>query len=212
MKLNISSVASVSESQLEWIASKSIRNCHAKGLHSILFDDTPGARLRCFIAMSDHDMYNNRDGYPLSIAIHPHHCDVRLIPIFGEMCNMTPVYRYQLEDCVYYKYKYDSPITGKQGKFTRVQQWSTKGCSLYLSNKLLSHPIAMKAKEEHTVYVPEGRSAAWYVQEGDEDATYCNYCWSNTDLTKFDFSPLYQPMDVAYLKHLLRVIGVEVTQ
>lgn len=85
---------------------------------------------------------------------------------------------------------------------------SSRPCRYFtLEEEILSHPIKMAAYEEHTVYVTKGYAAAWYVQEGAENPHYDSTCWSNADLTKFDFSEYYKPMSVEYLRWLLRIIG-----
>jgi hypothetical protein len=201
------SIKSVSEKELLSIAGMSLRNCHAYGLDSVVFDNTPGARIRAFITHNRHTMGNNNGAEKLSIALHSHHCDIRLEPIFGPVFNMVP-YESSALGKFYEGWKYSSKILSGKGGFESTGE--TKRYAL-LSEKVRK-PIHMKASEQHTVYVPSYADAAWYVFEGAEDPNYDSTCWSDRDLSRFDFSGLYQSMGTTYLRELLNKMKIEVTQ
>lgn len=196
----------VERGKLESIAAMSLVNCHAVGVDSVLFDDTPGARLRAFIAQPTHDLWRNYGfhGRTLSVGLHPHHCYVVLSPIFGEIWNVTPAP--SVKGKRYAAFKFDSPINGKSGQFVPVG--SEDMTNVRLGREILQRPILMAAREIHTVYVPHGSTAAWYVREGDEDPSFSGLCWSDDDLTQFDFAPLYKPMSVDYLTGVLKMLKV----
>jgi hypothetical protein len=196
----------VDRCDLGQIAAKSLRNCHAEGLDSIMFDDTPEDRVRCFVAHESHNLYRNSAGNKLSVAFHSHHCDVKLVPIFGEVWNVSTIGANG--GLVYQAYEYHSEITNGSGSFKRAHEdldWRVR-----LVGHELTRPFQMAAKDVHTVFVPADKSAAWFVYEGAEDPDYNGLAWSNDDLGKFDFSPLYKPMSVEYLTALLGKIGAKI--
>lgn len=196
----------VGEEDLDAIAAKSFRNCHAIGVDSILFDDTPGDRLRAFVANKEHTLYANcrRTEGPLSVALHPHHCDVKLIPIFGEIYNVTP--KRTTGGRKFSGYRYQSKVTSGVGKFVRIDDVMM----VALEAERLRKPLAMSASRVHTIFIPRGQTAAWYVREGQEDQHYSGLCWSDDDLEKFDFGPFYRPMDRQYLVKTLKAMGVKI--
>jgi len=195
----------VNRLQLPWIASKSLKNCHVRGVDSVLFDDTSGARVRAFVANKDHDLWMNYgDNGPMSVAIHPHHCRVTLKRVFGNVHNVFKDHRF--DDEMLKEYKYVSPILKGTGSFKETGM--IKYCKRYIVP--IENEADLPSWRMHSVYVPGNEEAAWFVYEGVEDTEYEPYCWSNADLTKFDFSGLYQPMDVEYLKGLLKKFNVEV--
>jgi hypothetical protein len=199
----------VNEDDIEAIAAKSIINCHALGVDSILFADTPSARVRAFIANPYHTLWRNygSHGHSLSVALHPHHCDVVLKRIFGTIWNIKPVGA--IAGRRFSAHKYVSPITTGHGSFVRADPGDDiLGRLTY--TEMNHQSISMKASEEHTIYVPHGSSAAWWVCEGDDDPNYNGLCYSDDDLERFDFAPLYKPMSVDYLRGLLGQLGIQV--
>lgn len=197
----------VNEAELGAIAKRSLRNCHAMGLDSIMFDDTPEARIRCFIAAPEHDMFRNCAGSKLSVALHSHHCDVVLSPIFGDTYNISTI------GCIgrmpYKAYKYQSQVTTGKGAFARYGDGGYD-LGVRLEHTRLVRPLALNAADIHTIFVPWGKPAAWWVHEGKENPNYDGLAYSNDDLEAFDFSPLYQPMSVAYLRELLTKLPVKI--
>lgn len=78
----------VKHKDLERIAQQSLVNCHAIGLDSVMFDNTPGVRVRAFVTQENHTLYLN-DGkkYRLGLALHPHHCDLTMTHIGGSVAH-----------------------------------------------------------------------------------------------------------------------------
>lgn len=193
----------------EWVASKSIRNCHALGVDSLLFRDTPGAMIRAFVCRPEHELWLNCPTlvYPFSVGLHPHHCDVTLAPIYGNAFNVTHVLGFG--NTMLQAYQYESEITGTGGKFTRLG--FSRGFNL--QKTLIGKPIAMKAREIHTIYVPQGEGAAWYVCEGAENPNYRSITYSNANLEAETFEGMYQPMtadDVREIVNKLKALGPKV--
>lgn len=188
----------------EQLAAKSIVNCHAHGVDSLVLEH-PGlhgaprgsALARVFIAHRDHELWRNLPGENImSVGYHAHHCDLRLVPIYGCIYNLSvkpeelrisPKGRYR-------EFMYESPITAEDRQGAFVATGNRYEFAPWIHR--LSKAIDMPAKEVHTIYVPRGEEAAWYVFEGAEDDLYTPLTWSNADLEKFNFTPLYQPMTV----------------
>jgi hypothetical protein len=194
--------------ELSQIAKNSLVNCHVFGMESVMFDNTPGKRVRAFICRADHEMWRNIDSEPapLSIAIHSHHCDIELSRIFGESYNVIPVLN--PEGKLYHAFSYESAITGGGCKFVKGEANQRHYVLQYFG--LAKKPWFMAASELHTWYVPAGHTAAWLVREFREDPLYTGITWSDADLENFDASPLYKPMSVEYLKELLDKMQVSI--
>ena len=189
----------------------SLINCHAEGLHSIVFDKTSDGLKRVFVTDANHTLWRNDffyvDGFwvpkhLMSVAIHPHHCDVKLSPLRGRFVNHF--FRKSRPDgkSVYIdEYFYVSPISKNAGKFEKRQ---LQALTLEESSFVLEgDDFRMQAKDLHTVWVAPGEEAAWLVEESNEDAEYQSVCYSNDDLTNFDFSPLYKPMTEGKLDEII---------
>lgn len=202
------------------ILRKSLRNCHCYGVDSILLDDTPGARIRIFHATEFHHLWKNyfRSGEKMSVAFHPHHCDLTLWGIKGNIINIQveptggdplPWSRLSGWDIttepIFRKFEYQSKIlSGNAGfkplGFQRLKAHSTTniGPGSYLE---------MKAQDLHTIFVHRGESATWAVYEGKEDPNYQSVCYSNIELDKEAIPEvLYQPMGERYLMDSLQQI------
>lgn len=186
----------------ETILKKSLKNCHVRGLHSIMLIDSPGQTVRLYIAGRDHEMAGD------NLALHPHHCNLTLEVVRGKINNI--IYRTGRGDgYTRGKWLYQSQITtGKMG-FTLIDAADRSLC--LDSSKHLRHGdvIGMNASTIHTVKVDEGQVAAWFVYEGMEDTNYEPYCWANKDLSKFDTTGLYQKFQsMEEIRDLLQMISI----
>lgn len=199
----------LSNVDLDFVASKSLRNCHATGVDSLVFQDTPGAIIRAFVCRPEHELWMNCPSlqFPLAVALHPHHCDVILAPIYGDAYNVT--HELECVNEILQAYKYESAITGTGGKFTRLG--FSRGFKLVKS--LIDRPVSMKAREIHTIYVPKDEGAAWFVLEGAENPRYNPIAYSNHNLEGLDFSGMYQSMTAAEVEpiiHKLRAFAPQI--
>jgi len=185
----------------ETILNKSLKNCHVKGLHSIMLIDSPGQTVRLYIAERDHDMAGD------NLALHPHHCNLTLEVVRGKINNIT--YRTGKSVETRAKWLYQSQITtGKMG-FTLIDLIDRS--LIQNSSKILQQGdvIGMNASTIHTVKVNKGELAAWFVYEGMEDPNYVPYCWSNNDLANFDATGLYQKFQsMEEIRDLLQMISI----
>ena len=181
------------------VAKNSLINCHAMGLDSVVF--TPDVRM--FVARPSHELWRNAAGHKFSIGMHPHHRDITIVPIHGRLSNVEfangrlPEFR---DD--FYLYQYESAIRDGVGKLSRRHGKYDLG----LVTKRVITPRFMPATEMHTVHVPKGETAAWYIFSGKENPNYRGVLYSNRrclDLT--DFSDMYEPMSEKWLEKLLKI-------
>jgi hypothetical protein len=180
----------------------SLINCHAVGMDSIVFKES-SPMIRAFVARPDHTLWRNMPHleYSFSVAIHQHRQDITMVPIFGEICNVlfTGVSR----DKLLHAYEYDSQILGGKGGFRRVPKEVTVG----LKMEPLRFPKFMRGDIFHSVYVPQGKAAAWLICEGAPNQKYDSVCYTNdAELEQADFSALYQPMTEARLAEDIALI------
>lgn len=188
---------------LENIAANSLVNCHVKGLDSIVLDTTPGKHLRAFVATATHELWRNAIPITekLSVAVHPHHCDITLVPAFGRVYNVVQDVRG--EGTRLRKFYYKSQIKNGAGSFEDADEYRF----LHLKPLKLQKGWPMPAAQLHSIYVPKGETAAWFVYEHAEDKAYQPVCFSNDDLQLMDFSELYQPMSIKRAEEILPLIG-----
>lgn len=183
------------------ILAKSLLNCHAEGLHSVMLSFNPGAIIRLFFADTNHTLWKNTiKSTDWSIAAHPHHCNVMLVPVMGFTYNLLfsingePNLRLN-------EYLYSSKITGDKGAF---QFQRVRGLYCGGSSQLTDDGMHLKASHIHSVFVGEGKRSAWLVLEGREDKDYKPLCWTPKVPT---IEPsFYQPMTEAMLHYIERQI------
>lgn len=167
-------------------------NCHVRGLTSIVLHDEPENRVRLFIADGHHQLWRSDlpAAGPMSLAVHPHHCDVRFVGLLGNVenlvCATTPN-----PTGDWTEFEYRSAITQGTGSFTRTG--NERADMHLLKRERMADCPTLRANQLHTVFVSRGFPAAWLVIEGREDPKYSGLCWSNTEpVIDGDF---YQPLD-----------------
>lgn len=204
------------ENNLEKILERSLINCHASGLHSVMLIEKPEQTVRLFITDTVHDLWKNHpDNFHLgmSVGFHKHHCNVTLIAVHGLFYNwlVAPLGEQTSDSPGAMKldvYQYQSGITNQEITFKKlgVYYFQTISNHCYSASKEVScyESVYMKACVRHSVYVPKGSIAAWVVVEGKENPCHDDLCFSNVDLEKEDFSHLYQPMTEKGLFNLLK--------
>lgn len=193
---------------------KSLINCHCFGMDSLVIKDGPGM-VRMFIARKDHFLYRNEIGredsyYQFSVGLHRHHCDITLMPLFGNISNITFANRYTDKEQRFLRqvspFKYESPISGGHGSFQKMDGPITAA----LTYERIKGPTHMSAERAHTVHVPYGETAAWLVWEGAENPDHQSITYSDDDLTKFDFSQTNLPMTPERLTENLALLNVRI--
>ncbi len=201
----------------EEVLDKSLINCHVKGLHSIMLSNVKGKIIRMFITDRNHELYHNdpldvgefgqlKD--KLSVAFHPHHCNLTLQAIKGSFINWE-VEEKAVGDLVTNKYLYKSGIIEAESSFEykNIASLATKSINLIKTGSYRDY-VYLNSDQIHTVFVDKGRVSAWLVYEGKEDENYIPYCYSNVDLTKNDSSELYQKPTEKELKAILKSIQI----
>lgn len=184
-----------------------LRNCHTRGLDSIVLHDEPGNRVRLFIAGWAHNLWTNRNGHQYSVGIHSHHCNVRLVRLYGQVYN-------QLHGIVpaahgdFREYRYQSAITHGEGKVEPTGRRAFM--ELVNHSKAPFDAVSLQAYQLHTIFVPVNTDAAWLVIEGEEDPAYEPLFWSNADQISFD--GLYEPMAREQVAKLLGTVVDKVEQ
>lgn len=174
-------------------------NCHVMGLHSLMLQDEPGNRIRMFVATSAHALYPAPGEDDMPLAVHPHHCDVTLINLYGSPVNH--IYRRGQGPGEWAKCAYSSGVTGTPA-LTVVED----GLQMQRTDQhmLSATGTFMPASTLHAISVPASSAAAWLVLEGQEDPNYESYCYTKNP--KFDPAHLYQPMDKDEAKAVLRSV------
>lgn len=202
---------------------KSLINCHCYGLDSLVLkdaDDT-GGMVRIFVARPEHELWKNHpdtaeaEGEALSIALHPHHCDVTLMPLVGDVYNVTvddgDIQRNRLRADIQgdlralYFYRYVSPITHGAGRFEPI---NPDPIEVWLEARKLRGPLFLRSPWRHTIYVPKGETAAWVVCEGAEDELYRPMVLSDALLEEYDFTGTNAPMTPERLREDLAILNV----
>lgn len=174
----------VNTGNFEQIAGRSFLNCHIKGVHSFVISVEP--TIRIFYADYGHEMTEG------NVAYHPHHCDITLVPLVGQLTNLNATfYESFLHKGGFSKFKYASKIKSGKGSFKKIQ--STKDFSRSNLHKIvLNESMFLKAEQIHSVFANPKEVCSWAVLEGREDPNYENICYSTKDLTKYSFKNLYK--------------------
>jgi hypothetical protein len=185
----------INDGQLPIMARKSFKNCHVKGLYSIMLLESPERTIRLYYADKDHELYKNSPDSEsgLSLGFHNHHCNITLDVKIGTIKNWTAkVFDPETDKRIpmsLQKFRFKSYINNGVGGFealgesklvTKSFQQISDGYSKFLS-----------ADDLHTVYVAEKASASWFVYEGRENRDHDPICHSNTDLLSHNTEGLY---------------------
>jgi hypothetical protein len=196
--------------------SKSLLNCHTLGVHSVVLNEQNGYLTRMFFTTEDHVLWKNHCGmmtkewHPLSVAIHPHHVDIEIYPIWGLLWNVEFDVKknkgYNPNDCLLDVFKWTSSILNGKGGF----KWSGEKILQLKEHRLMTwnRKYKMRSNDLHTVYVTRGQPAAWIIQESVATKVYDEITYSNVDLTKWTTDGLYQKPTMEQLVEMLREIDI----
>ncbi len=167
-----------------------LMNCHARGIHSTMLHDEPGNRMRLFYAGDQHTLWRNHPDTlddNMTLSVHPHHCDLSLVRIFGEAHNIIGRVR-ETKNGKFHECSYSSAILGGKGS---LDPTGRKFDFVVIENRPLpNHGLAMASTELHTIYVPQGKAAAWLVLEGTPDPDYRPICY--TANPEFSMEGMYE--------------------
>lgn len=197
------------QNHLPEIASKSLLHCHCRGVHSIVLLESPEKTIRLYISEPGSGLWKNdpqhfQNGKNMSIAFHPHHCNLTLECVAGSIFNweMKPSDTgLEME-----KFIYRSGITDGKIGFESVGKE-------FLQTKKITElgpdqSIALSANDIHTIYCDRDQWNAWFVYEGKEDENYRPFCWSNADLSNLDSKGLYEKPSEKQIIDLLTKINL----
>lgn len=184
-----------------------LRHCHVQGLHSIVLEENPDARIRMFYAAPDHTLYRNeinKYGRPvsdMSLGIHAHRMDITIVPIMGQITNIVATVGEEPGGPLH-KFRYKSKIIDGVAGLEIISKDSHEITSLH-SKELHAGDEGefMAAEEMHTIHVYRATEAAWLIFEGTPAAAYQPVCYSNE--SHFDASRLYKPMTQAEVSNIL---------
>lgn len=183
-----------------------LRNCHARGVHSIVLDNDGGRLRRVFIAEKDHTLWRNSpdSGEAFSVGFHSHHCALAIRVLRGQIVNLSlREGRHSLLSA----WRYQSAITGGVPRFDNILPpvwYGTEGDALGQGGIL-----TLAATDFHTVWVAKNVGAVWLVEEGEEDPHYLPITLSDDDLSIFDWMGMYQPMSEAECVEMLQLYAPE---
>jgi hypothetical protein len=203
---------------LDEIVSKSILDCHCRGVHSIMLLDAPEKRIRMYISVEGSDMYKNMyqnfstdfkspkytPRQDMSVGFHTHHCNLTLECVMGEFHNWI-VKEISLDEKGFdtQKWEYQSYITKGEMGFNKISDARLDTVDYKIVKK--GEVISLNSKEIHTVACQPFGTTAWLVYEGKEDPDYKSYIWSTNDLNSIDSTKLYtkphELMVIFLLKH-----------
>ena len=163
---------------------KNLLNCHSIGLHSFPISlSEKGLYKRIFYADNNHNLYK-----PFEIAVHPHHVDIKITVLEGELYN--PIYELSNEGILTNKYLWNSHILNGKGGFEYLGEQYLKEISRNCYKK--HNSVIMKACELHTVFVEESKICVWLIEESVPTCEYFPINYSPYDLTKWNSEGLYQ--------------------
>lgn len=184
------------------IAARALKNCHARGLDSIVIHENPIVRI--FMTRPDHELWMNypNQNNPLSVGFHPHHCNLQFFILQGELTNILAQKTFIDDNDEWWNdlieldcFEYQSKISKNEIKFNPVQKKIKFDLDFIFYKKNVSEiykdSFKMKANQIHTVYVPKRMETIWAIFEDKEDPNYIPYTYSNVELDKQDFSHLY---------------------
>lgn len=168
---------------------KNLLNCHCIGLHSFPISlSESGLYKRIFYADFNHDMWK-----PVEISIHPHHVDIKITVLEGELFN--PLYELDNDGDVFKKFLWNSHILNGKGGFEYLGEQGLK----QISNKkhVAGETVIMKACELHTVQIEKGKKCVWLIEESKPTCDYFPINYSKNDLENWNTEGLYIECDEA---------------
>lgn len=162
---------------------KNYLNCHCIGLHSFPIELTEnGLYKRIFHADCNHELWK-----PVVLAIHPHHVDIKITVLEGELFN--PIYELSKGRNVFKKFLWNSHILNGKGGFEYLGNQSLVKVS---NDKLCAgDTVIMKACELHTVQIEKNKKCTWLIEESKPTCDYFPINYSKNDLQNWNTKGLY---------------------
>ncbi len=165
---------------------KNLLNCHSVGLHSFPVSYENGLYKRIFCAEPNHFMWQ-----PIEVAIHPHHVDIKITVLDGELYN--PLYGMDKAGQLLNKFQWNSHILNGNGGFEYLGEERLKQLS---NNKhQAGDTVIMKACDLHTVQIDKNKRCVWLIEEAVPTCQYFPINYSPHDLSKWVPNGLYLEVD-----------------
>lgn len=155
---------------------KNLLNCHSIGLHSFLIYSENGLCKRIFYADKGHNMWKESE-----IAIHPHHTDVKITVLEGEIYNLL----YEVNDNgeEFNEYKWGNNSFEYLGK----EKLKLISNNLYKAYDV----IFMRSYELHTMKINRRKSCVWMFEEFPASCKYIPINYSKLNLLNWSPDGLY---------------------
>lgn len=165
---------------------KNLLNCHSIGLHSFPISFVDGLYKRIFYADENHNLWK-----PFELAIHPHHVDIKLTILEGELYN--PLFEVNEEGNTFKKYQWKSHILNGTGGFEYLGDENL----IEISRKKYGpgDVVIMKACELHTVNIDQNKKCVWLIEESKPTCDYFPVNYSTVDLSTWKPDGLYIEVD-----------------
>lgn len=165
---------------------KNLLNCHTKNVHSFPISFEDGLYRRIFYADYEHDLWK-----PIEVAIHPHHVDIKITILDGELWN--PIFELSNDGDVFKKYFWDSHILNGKGGFERIGE---DKLSLVSNIKYKTgETFEMSACQMHTVQIERGKKCVWLIEERKPTCEYFPINYSKNNLEEWKTDGLYIECD-----------------
>ncbi len=137
----------------------SIKDCHIKGLHSIVFGMSNhwDAQLRRIYLSEPNALPKGK------LGIHDHKYPLTMQLVDGAVVNTTSIIGEAEGSEEYYHHLF-------KGSASKESSWVSVGTTRAyesVSTRLMRDPLSLKANELHTVHVLGGKKASWRIREDD---------------------------------------------
>ena len=181
---------------------KNLLNCHSVGLHSFPISFENGLYKRIFYADTNHNMWK-----PIELAIHPHHVDIKITVLEGELFNQ--LFEVSEEGKKKKKYQWVSHILNGKGGFQYLRRERIKQVSNNCYKE--EESVIMKACELHTVQIEKDKKCVWLIEETKPTCDYFPFNYSPYDLSQWSSEGLYIEVDESvkqkYISKYLKLIN-----
>lgn len=185
----------------------SVMNCHVIGVDSIVLKkNEDGSLFRVFLCHPNASLFENRLNGNYPIGFHNHKYDLTLSLSFGNVTNLIikefpdePLSSIRVD-----KYSFTSQIENASSFDVKREEGSWYVKIIKELKLVCDTPFFLGHNVFHTIHVPYGERAAWYVQEGKKQksstALYKKY---GTNISRYN---LYKKFDdIQHLKNTVEL-------
>lgn len=153
-----------------------IRNCHAVGVYSFVFDDN----LRMFACLNWTGLAAN--DYGDTVGFHNHHRDLTIKVAFGEIENIELDWESDDNGTIPYRlWSWDSELRGGLGRFTPTARIEHLKQRMVRTLTPTTRALALPWTRLHTIK-QTSKQVGWFVREGRVGTESRTYNFSRNDL------------------------------